>query len=84
MSTGWSTSPARLLPAALLQAAATTMRATATDTGRVALDAALDALALLRAADEAGRRSVVLPFGLIGDPSPGCSSAPIHWRRPWR
>ena len=26
------------------------------------------ALALLRAADEAGRRSVVLPFGLIGDP----------------
>ena len=59
---------ARLLPAALLQAAATTMRGAATEAGLAALDAALDALALLRAADEAGRRSVILPFGLIGDP----------------
>ena len=59
---------ATVLPAALLQALATSVRTTSSAAGRAALDAALDAVGLLTAAAENGTRLVRLPVGLLTEP----------------
>ena len=60
---------ATLLPATLLQSTMTAMRAAASDAGRDAIEAALDALGLLTLADENGTQRVMVPLGLVTDPA---------------
>ena len=69
-----------VLPAFLLQALANALRDQADAAGRAAIDAALDALALLRAADEEGRRAVRLPIALFDD----AAGWLLHGAESWR
>jgi hypothetical protein len=69
-----------VVPAFLMQALASTLRDQADAGGRAAIDAALDALALLRAADEEGRRAVRLPIALFDD----AAGWLLHGAESWR
>ena len=59
---------ATLVPATLLQAVLSGLRATASAEGRATIEGALDALGLLGSVDT-GTRPVLLPFGLVSDPT---------------
>ncbi len=69
-----------VLPAFLLQALANALRDQADASARAAIEAALDALALLRAADEEGRRVVRLPIALFDD----AAGWLLHGAESWR
>ena len=57
-----------VLPAVTAHALATALRGLVPSSARPALDAALNAVGLLTAADELGGRDIVVPIGLFADP----------------
>ena len=69
-----------VLPAYLMQALASVLREQADTQARAALDAALDALALLKTADELGNRAVRLPLALFDD----AAGWLLHGAESWR
>jgi len=69
-----------VLPAYVMQALADALRGLADTAGRAAIDAALDALSMLHAAADAGRRRMRLPIALFDDPAAWL----LHGAEAWR
>lgn len=78
--TAFSGFASTVLPAYLMQAVAGALREQADEEARAALDAALDALALLHTADDVGHRAVRLPLALFDD----AAGWLLHGAESWR
>ena len=75
--TGFATT---VVPAYLMQGLATALRERADAQGRAAIEAVLDALAMLRAAEADGRRAIQLPLALFDDASAWLLQGAAAWR----
>ena len=71
---------AMMLPAYLLHGLASSLRDRADAAGRAAIDAALDAVSLLHAADPDGRRAIKVPLALFDDAAAWLLRGGEAWR----
>ena len=77
---GFSSFASTVVPAIVVQALATALRDRAEAPARAAMDAALEALALLQAANEEGQRAIRLPVALFDDAAAWLQHGAESWR----